>query len=293
MISAMKNRLLFLPALLLWFPLALAQAPTGSVSFTIDPSAFPVWNFTGAYQFSNQQIVGNEAVLPLSFPVSITHDLAGRLSGAGTTIVTLGQDVAAAHYVVEGTVSGGGNSTRAAFTVTLAGSGLDLIAGAPRSYKISLAYNLRVDAGALAWVAPEHGAAVTGSAQISGVGGGIVVQGDDLTVAALPPGVDGGWSVNMDILALSRLGGTATVVIHSSAAPDRAAYLPGTLTLNANLAGTFKLGSSQILLTGLAESRPTTLQLTLVKSLANGETRLGRIAGKVLGQTVSWPPVAP
>lgn len=283
----MKNRLLFIPALLLSLPLALAQAPSGAVSFAFDRSTFPLWNFTGAYQFS-QQMVGIGSLAPLSFQVFMTHDLAGRLSGTGTTIVTLGQEVVAAKYALNGTVSLSGNATRVAFTVTLAGGGLNLIAGQPRSYNISLAYNLMVDpdpANPPAWIAPARGAPVRGIVEVSGVGTATVIPDDDFAVA-LPRGVDGGWSVNMDILALSRLGGTATIVIDSSASPDRAAYLPGTLTLYANLAGTFKptLALSQVLLTGLRESRPASLQLTF----ANGDTQPARMVGRILGQTVNY-----
>jgi hypothetical protein len=286
----MKNRLLFLPALLLSFPLALAQAPSGSISFTFDRSTFPVWDFTGAYEFTNQQVAGvGGTLLPLSFAASMTQDLAGRLSGSGTTMVTLGQDVVAANYVLEGTVSSSGNATRATFTVSLAGDGLDIIAGEPRSYNISLAYNVKVDPDTLVWVASGRGAAVRGSLEIAGVGGGRVIQGDDVTIAALPPGVDGGWSVNMDILALSRLAGTATIVIDSAAPPDQAVFLPVSLILNANLVGEYKpsVGSSRIDLTGMADSQPATLQLTLVKNLVTGEMQLGRIAGRILGQPVS------
>ncbi len=286
----MKNRLLSLPALLLSLPLAFAQAPSGPVSFTFDRTTFPVWDFTGAYQF-NQQMVGVGALVPLSFPVSITHDLAGRLRGSGATVVTLGQGqevvFLAANYVLNGTVSGGGNATRATFTVTLNGDGLDFIGGERRSFNMSLNYSLRVDpepANAPAWIPLDRGAPVRGSVRISGLGAASVIPGDGFAVP-LPPGVDGAWSVNMNIFPLTRLAGTATIVIGSSAAPDRPAYQPGTRTLSAGLAGAFKptLALSQVLLTGFPGSSPATLQLTFL----NGQARPGRMVGKLLGQTVS------
>lgn len=286
MITAIKNRLLFLPALLLSLPLALAQAPSGPVSFAFDRATFPVWDFTGAYQFDQQIVEAGGALLPLSFQVFITHDLAGRLSGSGTAIVTIGQGqevvFLAANYALNGTVSGGGGATRAAFTVTLAGDGLDVIAGERRSYHISLTYNLRVDPDLLAWVGPDRGAAVRGKVSISGLGSASV-SGGGLTVP-LPPGVNGKWSVFMDILPFSRLGGAATIVIGSSAPPDQAAYLPDTRTLDAGLVGTYKpTRGSQVQITGQPGSSPATLQLTL-----DGQAQLLRIAGKVLGQTVSY-----
>jgi hypothetical protein len=295
MITAIKNRLLFLPALLLSLPLALAQAPSGPVSFTFDAATFPVWDFTGAYQFDQEMVETGGALLPLSFQVFITHGLSGRLSGAGTTIVTMtvgqGQDVVtnylAANYVLEGTVSGGGAATRATFAVTMAGGGLDVIAGARRSYHISLTYNLGVDPELLAWVVGPH--AVRGVVGISGLGSASV-SGGGFTVP-LPPGVTGKWGVYMDILLLGRLGGAAMIVINSSAPPDQAAYLPDTRTLNAGLVGAYKPArGSQVQITGRPGSTPATLQLTL-----DGQTQLVRIAGKVLGQTVSYtkPSAAP
>jgi hypothetical protein len=304
MISPIKNRLLFLPALLLSLPLALAQAPSGLVWFPFGPTAspvwdftgaylygqeqytaaaytaFPVWDFTGAYQFTDQMVEADGALLALSFQVFITHDLAGRLSGSGTTMVTIGQDVVAGNYVLKGAVSGGGSATRATFTVTLAGDGLDVIAGEPRSYHISLTYNLRVDPDLLAWVVEPN--AVRGSVHISGLGSASVTGGG-FTVP-LPHNVDGRWSVYMDIVPLNRLEGSAMIVIDSSAPLDQAAYLPDTLTLNAGLAGTYKpTQGSQVRLTGLPGSRPATLHLTL-----NGQAQLVKIAGKILGQTVSY-----
>jgi hypothetical protein len=283
----MKNRLLFLPALLLALPLAFAQVPSGHVSFTFDRTTFPVWDFTGPYQL-NQQLVGSGGSLPLSFPVNISHELSGGLSGAGTTMVTLGPSVVAANYVLSGAVSLSGNDTRAMFSVTLAGSGLNIIAGQQHSFHISLIYNLAVDpdpANPPALIAPARGAPVRGNVSIAGLSGGSVIPGEDFSVL-LPPGVDGGWSVNMDILPLSRLAGTATIVIHNPGAPGQAAYLPTARTLNANLAGSYRptLALSQVQLTGLPGSSPTSLDLTLVR----GEAQPGRITGRILGQTVRY-----
>jgi hypothetical protein len=284
----MKSRLLFLPALLLSLPLAFAQAPSGSVSFTFDRATFPVWDFTGAYQF-NQQIVGNGILLPLSLQVFITHSLAGRLSGTGATMATIGQDLVAANYALNGAVSLGGNATRVTFTVTLAGSGLNLIAGQRRAYHVSLAYNLVVDPDTNnppAWIAPERGAPVRGTVSVSGLGSAAVAPAGTDFAVALPPGVNGAWSVDMNILPLNRLGGTATIVVAGSAAPDRPAYQPASLTLGANLAGAYKpaLALSQVQLTGLPGSSPATLQMNFV----NGYAYPARMTGKILGQTVNY-----
>jgi len=283
MISAMKNRLLFVPVLLLSFPLALAQAPSGPISFAFDRTTFPVWDFTGAYQF-DQQVVGVGAISDLSFAVYLTHDLAGRLRGTGTTMLSLGQDVVAANFVLNGSVSLGGNATRAIFTVSLSGD--DLIAGQYRKFSIHLTYNLRVDpnpANPAAWIPLVRGSPVGGSVRVSGLGGAKVIPGANFAVA-LPPGVDGAWSVDMSILPLSKLGGTATIVIDSSAAPDRSIIETGTRTLSANLLGAYKPSQtfSQVLLTGLFGSRPATLQL----SFYNGASAPARVLGKLLGQTV-------
>jgi hypothetical protein len=284
MISAIKNRLWFLSALLAGLSTALAQAPSGNVSFAFDRSTFPLWDFSGAYQF-NQEVAGLSGPQPLAFSLSITHELDGALHGSGTTMVTVGQNVLAATYVLEGAVRLSGNATRVAFTVTLSGDGLDIIAGKPRLYGLSLAYNLVVNPDLLAWVPPEHGAPVSGRLSIAGLGSAKVIPGEAFAVT-LPPGVDGSWAVILAITALGQLGGTAAIVIDSSAEPDRAAYLPGTLTLNASLAGAYRpsLGT-RVQVTGLPGSSPAALQLTL-----NDQVQLVRMTGRVLGQTVNWLP---
>jgi hypothetical protein len=289
MISAMKNRLLLAATLLLGLPPAFAQAPSGAIGFTFDRTTIPIWDFTGAYQF-NQQMVSSGGSMALSFPLSINHDLAGGLSGSGTTLVTIGPEsdaasptVLAAQYEVEGAVSLSGNATRVSFTVSLSGSGLDVIAGEPHAYHISLTYDLVVDSDLLAWVPPAHGKAVSGSVSIAGVGSAAVIPGDGFTVA-LPSGVDGAWGVSMDILALSRLAGTATILVDGSAAPDRPAYQSGTLTLNASLAGTYRpsLGS-RLELSGMPGSSPAALQLAL-----DSDAQLVRVTGRILGQTINF-----
>ncbi len=285
MMRTIQNRLFFVPALLLSLPLALAQAPSGEISFTFDRTTVPVWDFTGAYQF-DQQMVGLGSVSPLSFQVFITHDLAGRLRGLGTTIVTIGQDVVSANYVVIGSVSLGGNATRAIFKISLVGDGLDLIAGQPRGFRVSLLYDLVVDpnpANTPAWIPRAGNPGVRGTVSVSGVGAATVIPGNGFAVA-LPPGVNGKWSLDMDILALNRLGGSATIVIDSAAPPDRPLTQPGTRTLNANLVGTFnaRLASSQVVLAGIFDTRPASLQL----SFFNGATAPSRMSGRLLGQTI-------
>ncbi len=281
----MKNRLLAFAILALSLPLAHGQeAPTGTITYNFSAAAFPIWNFSGPYGFS-QQMVGLGGPVGLSYGLSINHSLEGQLSGSGTTIVTIGEDVAAAQYVVSGSVSRGGNTTHAVFTVSLAGSGLDYIGGQRRNFHISLSYNLMVDPDTLTWIAYGNVPAVQGTVSIAGLGSAKVLAGEDFAVA-LPPGVDGAWSVSMDIVALSRLGGTATISIDSAAPPGQPIYLPTTLVLGANISGNFRPVSelSQLRLSALPGSTPASLDMIIV----SGNPQFLAVTGKILGQSVRF-----
>jgi hypothetical protein len=281
----MKNRLLVLASLALSLGLGYAQeAPTGSIIYNFTAANFPIWNFSGPYGFS-QQMAGVGGPVPLGYSLTINHTLEGQLTGAGATIVTLGQDVAAAQYVVKGTVSQGGDATRVAFTVSLTGSGLDYIGGQRHSFHISLSYSLMVDPASLTLVPIGNGPGVRGSVQIAGLGNATVIPGEGFAVA-LPPGVDGAWGVSLDVVGLDQLGGTATIAMDSAAPGYRPIYLPATLSLTANLTGSFRapLNLSAIRLTGLPGSTPATLDLNIV----NGQPQFLLVKGSILGQTVSF-----
>lgn len=287
MTSAMKKRLWFVPVLLLSLPLALAQAPSGPIGFSFDRTTFPVWDFTGPYQL-DLQIVGTGGLTDLSVPFFLSHDLAGRLRGSGGTLVTIGSDVVAANFTLNGAVGLSGTNTRATFSLRLTGQ--DIIAGQTRSFSISLTCSFRVDpdpAKSPAWIAPVRGNAVQGSVNISGLGVAQVIPnvapGADFALA-LPPHVDGVWSLNMNILALTRLSGVATLVVDNSS-PGLSILEPGTRTLNTTLTGTYRpsLTFSQVLLTGTADSRGT----SLLVSWYNGANLPSQMLGKVLGQTIN------
>src|SRR3989442_11193473 len=88
---------------------ALAQAPSGSVTFNFDRSTIPVWDFSGTYQFDQQIRTGDQARVGLSYSITITQNVRGILSSSGTILVGIGNDVVAAAYVATGRITGGGN----------------------------------------------------------------------------------------------------------------------------------------------------------------------------------------
>lgn len=283
MMSAIKCRLLFLPILFGSLSFGFAQ-PSGAVTFSFDRSSFPVWDFSGAYQLDQQVVGAGGALLDLSYGVEIVQDLSGRLTGSGVTLVAIGTDFVAANYSLRGNVSLGGNDTRAVFSVRLAGQ--DVIAGQTRSFNIQLSYNLVVDpnpANPPAWIPPLHGSPVRGSLRIQGFGSATVVSGDGFSIP-LPTGVDGGWTLTMEILALNRLGGVAAVAIDRVAGPGQAAGYPTTRNLSFNLTGSYHLNSglSQLHLLALPGSQGNSLQVYLY----DGAAVPSRLIGKLLGQIV-------
>src|SRR5262245_38357461 len=108
-----RKTFLWLALFLTSVSLGMAQ-PSGDFGFAFDATDAPVWDLTGIY--------GVELT-----SVSIVHDQKGRLRGNGDALVQVGADVVAARYNVNGSVSGGGQDTRAKFTVKLTGQ--DVIAG--------------------------------------------------------------------------------------------------------------------------------------------------------------------
>jgi hypothetical protein len=134
----MKNAICCAATIVASIVSGLAQAPSGGVNFFFDRSTVPLWDFGGAYQF-DQEIIGvDQTPLPLSYSLVITQSVTGTLYGKGTILVGVGNDAPAANYSVSGRTTGGGNTTKAKFTVRL--SGQDFVAGVNTKFGITLNY---------------------------------------------------------------------------------------------------------------------------------------------------------
>lgn len=237
------------------------SVPSGPVSFSFTNLTAPVYDLTGSYQFDQQALVAGGTPVNLSMGFSVQQDAAGRLRGSGVTNVQIGSDFYAATYSVSGTVTGGGSkATRATFSVRWAAQ--DATDGASAPLTISVQYKLEVSPWVLNGTA--HGQAKfakLGSRRINSPIAGVL----------LPAGVDGSWSVAMNLQAS---GGSGSIT------------LPNGRSLQTSLASSYSANSGldRIKLSGTGGDRGNTLSLNFFPS-----TRaLQSLSGKILGQTVSF-----
>ncbi len=259
-----KNHLLVAAVLLASLPCCLAQeAPSGLVSFAFNKSTVPVWDLTGDYQFDQSiQAVGDTTV-DLSFGISITNDVQGRLRGSGVAFVAVGNDLVAGNYTASGRVSGGGQATRVTLQLRLTGD--DVIGGVQTRFSISVKYDLTVNPQGLSLVGRARG-----NSSFAKLGSG-PIHDDDISVS-LPAGADGSWTAQMNIVPLNRLGGSGSIVLSNSR------------TLPTSLSGSFSTSTAlaKVKLAGINEGRGTQLNLDFFTGASQPEA----VNGKILGQTV-------
>ena len=266
MTTPLLRRFCSIAVLFLFLGWAQAQPPSGLVSIPFGNDVAPVWDLGGTLTLEQTMQGAGDQDVPLNFSVDVTQDASGKLSGSGITILNIGNDFVAADYTLTGKISGGGNSVnRASFTVKL--SGQDVITGLNTRFSINLKYKLEGDVGQQAFVGT-----VKGNANFSGMSSAKIDT--DVTVL-LAPTMDGSWVLDMNILALNKLAGSANIV------------LPNGRVLPTELSGSFSpnSGVSKINLKGINEGKGTSLNLKLVNSL-EGELVVDSMKGKILGQSV-------
>ncbi len=261
MISSIKSRLWVTALLLASLCCCLAgQAAPAPVNLSFTGSTAPVYDLTGEYRFDQQLLI---AGVPSRLTLSLTvrQDAAGRLLGSGSTIIYLGQDAYAATYGVSGRISGGGKSTRATLVARLQGADLD--AGGKPPFVISVQYNLEVKPAGLKGT-------VRGSGRFAALGNGSIKS--LISGVPLPPGVDGSWSVQMNVLPVNKVNGTGAILLPNGR------NLPATLAGNAMTSGL-----SQVKLSG---TNGATLNINFFP-----QTRaVQKLSGRILGQTVAGAP---
>jgi hypothetical protein len=275
MMTLIKNRL-WCAVLLLSVQFGTVQAQT-LFGFDFNTSNFPAWDITGGYEF-NQPISGAGGIqVPLTYTVFISHDAKGKLTGSGTTLVNVDGQVVAATYKVNGTVSGGGNGTRANFSVDLKGK--DFFYGILRSFNGHVSYKLNVDPTGLTLSGTARG-----SFSIQGSGSSQIKVDADLP---LPVGVNGSWSVNMGVMALKSFIGTGIIEVAGFKSPELPGGWPANRILPAQVSGTYS-NSKQIAssnLKGIDEAKGSNLNV----KFQPGGTFPTKMSGKVLGQNIKWP----
>jgi hypothetical protein len=266
MSNTIKSRFFFVAVLLSFVSFCIADAPSGIVSFSFDNTQAPVWDLSGGLQIEQQMLGAGDVEVPVVYSVEITHDAKGKLSGSGFTILNVGTSFVAAEYNVTGKTSGGGSkANRAVFTVRLSGD--DVIAGVQTKFNMTIRYDLEADAGALSLVGTARG-----NAKFSELSSGRIES--DVTLA-LAPGMDGSWTVNMDIVPLKKLGGSASIILSNGR------------VLPAQLSGSYSSSSgvSKVKLTGVNEGKGTSVNLKFFNSEEEG-IALDSMNGKILGQGV-------
>lgn len=262
MIIRSKFSWLFLPVLFLSVQLSNAQAPSGTLIFNFDNST-PIWDISGSYHVVAPVEGAGGTPTDISFDVDITQDARGRITGSSGTTFTVGQDVLFGMYTVRGKVSSSGGVTRATMTVTLTGDGT--ISGRSTHFVIRANYSdVEPD--------PESGE-LFGNARASAHFSKLGNARDAFDFSApLPSGMDGTWTLALDVTPLNKIRGTATITLSNGR----------NLPFNVNGSYSGRSDSAKMQLSGTGTAKGSRL-----KVITSGESLYG-VKGNVLGQKVVY-----
>ena len=247
-----------------------AQSISNTFTLFFDKTTAPLIDLTGEFSPTNQTIISSvgESV-PLSFGgLIITNMGTGKIKGVSVVpiLAQIGDaEPFAAQYKVNGSVTGGGTKpTRVDLTVVL--SGVDqAVVGVNSQIKVVIHYKLTLDAEN--WVLSGTS---KGSVRVSNVSSGKINTEVSIPVPGSP---DGAWSVNMNVLALKNIGGSATVITPTGRP------LTGTLSGNVN-----KDGLARVHFKGTFDGRGSNVRFNFFPGESGVE--LQTMKGKLLGQTV-------
>src|SRR5438105_753714 len=140
MFIALK-RWLFSLGLLAWsLQVSLALVPSGDFSLGFTNEFLQLWDLSGTFLLE-QQITGPGLEgTPLSFSIPLSADARGRVSGAGTVAISIGNDIVAGDFTAVGRVSASHGITRMFLVVRFVGE--DTIAGVSTPFHFVVAYKL-------------------------------------------------------------------------------------------------------------------------------------------------------
>lgn len=255
-------RLLVVAAALLGFlQFSRADAPNGTLTFDFSVTNSPIFDVGGDYQFDQVIIGAGGTEIPFSYGVSFTQDVRGLLLGQGETIVNVGNDFVAAAYSVRGRISGGGPETRVVLVIRLKGE--DFITGVLTPFNITVVYDFIVDTDSGTLIGSARG-----SAHFGHLGNGRILSE---VQASLPPGADGSWTLQLNVVPFDHLAGTAQILLSNGR------------ILQAHLSGSYApdLDRSVIRVNGFADSRGNSILIIFTSE----DVLLVR--GRVLGQLVN------
>jgi hypothetical protein len=265
MTNLIRNRLWFVPILALSSNLCLAQ-----LQFSFDfPNTNAIIDMNGVFQVSDTIVGGGDVPVDLIYGVGIDHNARGVLRGFGPAIVYIGNDPLPAIYRANGRVSGGGDNIQVFLAVNLRGEGT--VAGVNTRFSIFVAYHLTFNPETSMLEGFSRGKVV-----LAGIGQSRI-SSDEISVA-LPSGGDGSWTLNVIAVPLSKMVGSAQIIL-SSGDPS------GGRGVNAFVSGHFEPDAVSVAhLVGTNGDRGSsgTFSFTATEE----DVVLETIQGRILGQRV-------
>jgi hypothetical protein len=251
--------ILSLALILLGFS-ARADVPSGTINFAFTNTTPVLFDFSTTLHFE-QQIEGGTT---LSFDLSLDNAGNGRLTSAGTTIVTIGNDTVAGDYTAVGRISSGKSGTTLIMAVKFRGQ--DTIAGVLTPFQINVTYRLALNHASNSFVGTARGSANLGSLGTSKINSPIQV--------AIPDNQDGTFNIQLNIVSLKKLGGTATITLSDGR------------VLQLKVVGKYSpaLNLAKLRLVGVGAQKGLILGLNFVT--IDGTSTIVSMRGRILGQTV-------
>jgi len=264
------KRAVLLAVAVLLCKVSFAQSISNTVTLSFDKTTAPLVDLTGDLSPTNQTVissVGDSVALTFGGLI-VTNTGTGKIKGVSDVpiLAQIGDaEPFAASYRVNGSVTGGGTKpTRVDMTVVLSGTDQS-VAGVNSQIKVMIHYKLTLDVDN--WVLSGTS---KGSVRFSKVSSGKIKA--DVSIPA-PGSPDGAWSVNMDVLALDKIGGSATITTPTGR------QLPGTISGNVN-----KDGLARVNFKGTFDGKGSSAKFNFFPSDAGVE--LQTMKGRILGQTV-------
>jgi hypothetical protein len=239
---------------------ARAESPSGTINFSFTNSVLTLFDFSTTLHFEQQM----EGGTLLSFDLPFDNAGNGRLTSSGTTIVAIGNDTVAGDYTAVGRISAGRAGTMMLLSVKIRGQ--DMIAGVLTTFQINVSYRLTLNHASNSFIGTARGSARFGSLGTSWINSGIEV--------GLPGNQDGSFNLQLNLVSLNRLGGTATITLSDGR------------VLQFGVAGKYSpsLNLSKLRLVGLGADKGSILGLNFVT--VEGESTIVSMRGLVLGQAV-------
>jgi hypothetical protein len=198
-------------ALLISSTLCRAQTVPGNLTFNFGTTndGTQLWDLTGTYSVDVTVSTKQGLQVPVSLGFSIQQDAAGNLRGVVGDFqgLTIGDNVAlvGVSYTLSGKVTGSAGKAEAKFIVRFNGT-----ASIGGFQDVNFSAVLTVDA-----VPSSNDGQLEGVAKFSSHFAGGNFEGVTGTIsdfaAPLPPGVDGSWTLNLQMIGGNSLAGSATI----------------------------------------------------------------------------------